>query len=114
MIGTVKFWNLDKAFGFISLEGEPDVFVHLSGLSPECSGYLTQGDEVQFRIIVDAKTRRQKAVEVSPRKPSVAEALREMRSLRQVLDNGLKGPGANDALTDLRHLLNELEQIAAA
>lgn len=45
--GTVKFFNSEKGFGFIEVEGEKDVFVHSSSLS----GFsLQEGDKVQFDV----------------------------------------------------------------
>lgn len=45
--GTVKFFNLEKGFGFIEVEGEKDVFVHSSSLS----GFsIQEGDKVQFDV----------------------------------------------------------------
>lgn len=46
-IGTVKFFNSEKGFGFIEVEGEKDVFVHSSSLS----GFsIQEGDKVQFDV----------------------------------------------------------------
>lgn len=45
--GTVKFFNSEKGFGFIEVEGEKDVFVHSSSLT----GFtLQEGDKVQFDV----------------------------------------------------------------
>ena len=45
--GTVKFFNDEKGFGFISEEGsENEHFVHVSGLVDE----VAQGDEVTFEL----------------------------------------------------------------
>lgn len=45
--GTVKFFNSEKGFGFIEVEGEKDVFVHSSSLL----GFsLQEGDKVQFDV----------------------------------------------------------------
>ena len=48
--GTVKFFNAEKGFGFISREGGDDVFVHFSNI--QGSGYKTldEGQTVQFDI----------------------------------------------------------------
>jgi CspA family cold shock protein len=45
--GIVKFFNSEKGFGFIEVEGEKDVFVHSSSLS----GFsIQEGDKVQFDV----------------------------------------------------------------
>jgi CspA family cold shock protein len=48
--GTVKFFNAEKGFGFISREGGDDVFVHFSNI--EGGGYksLNEGDKVEFEV----------------------------------------------------------------
>lgn len=48
--GTVKFFNAEKGYGFISVEGGEDVFVHYSNI--EGSGYrsLDEGQAVEFEI----------------------------------------------------------------
>lgn len=48
--GTVKFFNAQKGYGFISREDGPDVFVHFSNI--EGAGYrsLEEGQKVQFEI----------------------------------------------------------------
>jgi cold shock protein len=45
--GTVKFFNTEKGFGFIEVEGEKDVFVHSSALQGTT---LTEGDRVQLDV----------------------------------------------------------------
>jgi CspA family cold shock protein len=48
--GTVKFFNNEKGFGFISREGADDVFVHFSNI--QGSGYksLEEGQQVEFDV----------------------------------------------------------------
>ena len=48
--GTVKFFNAEKGYGFISREGGDDVFVHFSNI--QGSGYKTldEGQQVEFDI----------------------------------------------------------------
>ncbi len=50
VIGTVKWFNSSKGFGFIQREGGPDVFVHFSAI--EMGGYkaLNEGQQVEFTI----------------------------------------------------------------
>ena len=49
-IGTVKFFNAEKGYGFISRDDGDDVFVHFSNISG--SGYRTleAGQQVEFEI----------------------------------------------------------------
>ena len=53
--GTVKWFNNQKGYGFISDEAGNDVFVHFSGLSMEGFKTLDEGAEVEFDIIDGAK-----------------------------------------------------------
>ncbi len=48
--GTVKWFNEQKGFGFISREGEDDVFVHYTGIAGEGFKSLQEGDLVEFEI----------------------------------------------------------------
>ena len=49
--GTVKFFNADKGFGFISREGCDDVFVHFSNI--QGTGYKTlhEGETVNYELV---------------------------------------------------------------
>ena len=48
--GTVKWFNAEKGYGFITLEGGEDVFVHYSGI--DMTGYkvLEEGQAVTFEV----------------------------------------------------------------
>ena len=50
IVGTVKWFNAEKGYGFLAREGGPDVFVHFSAI--EGSGYksLTEGQTVEFSV----------------------------------------------------------------
>lgn len=50
MRGTVKFFNNEKGYGFISREGADDVFVHFSNIVGENYRTLDAGQEVEFDI----------------------------------------------------------------
>ena len=51
-IGTVKFFNTAKGFGFIAPEGgDKDVFVHATAVESAGMGTLTEGQRVSFDII---------------------------------------------------------------
>ncbi|EGK13296.1 cold shock protein CspA [Desmospora sp. 8437] len=49
--GTVKWFNADKGFGFIEVEGRDDVFVHFSAIQSEGFKSLDEGDKVSFEIV---------------------------------------------------------------
>ncbi|NLC17662.1 MAG: cold-shock protein [Clostridiales bacterium] len=53
--GTVKWFNNQKGYGFISDEKGNDVFVHYSGLKMDGFKSLEEGQEVEFEIVQGAK-----------------------------------------------------------
>ena len=53
--GIVKWFNAEKGFGFISVEGEDDVFVHFSAINSDGYKTLEEGQEVQFDVVDGAK-----------------------------------------------------------
>ncbi|AAS40649.1 cold shock-like protein CspB [Bacillus tropicus] len=50
MQGKVKWFNNEKGFGFIEIEGADDVFVHFSAIQGEGYKALEEGQEVSFDI----------------------------------------------------------------
>lgn len=48
--GTVKWFNSEKGFGFIEVEGGSDVFVHFSAIEGEGYKSLDEGQRVQFNV----------------------------------------------------------------
>ena len=50
MTGKVKWFNDQKGFGFIEVEGSQDVFVHHSAIQGEGFKSLKEGDEVEFEV----------------------------------------------------------------
>jgi CspA family cold shock protein len=54
-VGTVKWFNSTKGFGFIEREGGKDVFVHYSAI--EGAGYrsLEEGQKVEFTVVEGQK-----------------------------------------------------------
>jgi len=53
--GKVKWFNAEKGFGFISIEGEDDVFVHFSAIISDGYKTLEEGSEVEFEVVNGAK-----------------------------------------------------------
>ncbi|MDO4438854.1 MAG: cold shock domain-containing protein [Eubacteriales bacterium] len=51
MKGTVKWFNNQKGYGFISDENGKDVFVHYSGLKMEGFKTLEDGQAVEFDVV---------------------------------------------------------------
>ncbi|WP_010098722.1 cold-shock protein CspD [Ornithinibacillus scapharcae] len=48
--GSVKWFNAEKGFGFIEVEGGDDVFVHFSAIQGDGFKTLEEGQEVTFEI----------------------------------------------------------------
>ena len=48
--GKVKWFNAEKGFGFIEVEGGDDVFVHFSAIQGEGFKSLDEGQEVTFEV----------------------------------------------------------------
>jgi CspA family cold shock protein len=55
MLGTVKWFNAQKGFGFITTEEGKDVFVHFSGIVNQGFKTLEEGEKVQFDLIQGQK-----------------------------------------------------------
>ncbi|WP_078380259.1 cold-shock protein CspD [Sutcliffiella halmapala] len=49
--GKVKWFNNEKGFGFIEVEGGDDVFVHFSAIQGDGFKSLEEGQEVSFEIV---------------------------------------------------------------
>ena len=48
--GTVKWFNGDKGYGFLSREGGQDVFVHFSAIQGDGFRSLQEGQKVEFAV----------------------------------------------------------------
>jgi CspA family cold shock protein len=56
-IGTVKFFNTAKGFGFIEPEdGSKDAFVHISAVERAGLGTLNEGQKVSYDLVTDRKS----------------------------------------------------------
>ncbi len=49
-LGTVKWFNSEKGYGFIATDDGPDVFVHYSAIQMEGFRTLSEGDRVEFEV----------------------------------------------------------------
>jgi cold shock protein len=56
-IGTVKWFNGQKGFGFIQPDdGGKDVFVHISAVERAGMHSLNEGQKIEFELVTDRKT----------------------------------------------------------
>ena len=63
--GTVKFFNVDKGFGFIAPDGGgADIFVHISELERSGMRSLNEGQKVSFESKMDARKGKPNAVNI--------------------------------------------------
>ena len=64
--GTVKWFNADKGYGFISNDdGGDDVFVHFSAIEAQGFKSLAEGQKVTFNTETDARNGKLRAANVS-------------------------------------------------
>ncbi|HEY9078348.1 MAG TPA: cold-shock protein [Anaerolineaceae bacterium] len=49
-VGTVKWFNATKGYGFISQEGGADVFVHFTAIQKDGYRSLEEGQKVEFSV----------------------------------------------------------------
>ncbi|MCB1418220.1 MAG: cold-shock protein [Zhengella sp.] len=56
-VGTVKFFNTTKGFGFITPDdGKQDVFVHISAVERSGMTTISEGQKVSFEVVRDARS----------------------------------------------------------
>jgi CspA family cold shock protein len=55
VVGTVKWFNDQKGFGFIQVEGGKDVFVHQTAIQGQGFRTLTEGEKVELQIVAGPK-----------------------------------------------------------
>ena len=60
--GTVKWFNAEKGFGFIAVDGGPDVFVHYSAIQMDGYKSLDQDQRVEFDVTQGQKGPQAEAV----------------------------------------------------
>jgi len=60
--GTVKWFNDQKGFGFITQDEGPDIFVHYSAIDASGFKSLNEGDEVEFTVTQGPKGPQAQAV----------------------------------------------------
>ncbi|MGO4692055.1 cold-shock protein [Glaciibacter sp. 2TAF33] len=60
--GTVKWFNAEKGFGFITVDGGQDVFVHYSAIDMNGYKVLEEGQQVEFEVGTGAKGPQAEAV----------------------------------------------------
>ena len=60
--GTVKWFNADKGYGFIAVDGGRDVFVHFSAIESDGYKTLDEGQRVEFEITQSARGPQAEAV----------------------------------------------------
>jgi CspA family cold shock protein len=53
--GTVKWFNAEKGFGFIAVDGGQDVFVHYSAIQMDGYKSLDEGQRVEFEVVQGEK-----------------------------------------------------------
>ena len=49
-VGTVKWFNAEKGYGFIAMDGGADIFVHHSAIQMDGYRTLDQGQRVEFEV----------------------------------------------------------------
>ena len=56
-VGTVKFFNTQKGFGFIQPDdGSKDVFVHISAVEKAGMRSLAEGQKISYEIVADRRS----------------------------------------------------------
>ncbi len=54
-VGTIKWFNGEKGYGFIAAEGGTDVFLHYSAIQMEGYKTLQEGQKVEFEVVQGQK-----------------------------------------------------------
>ena len=65
-VGTVKFFNHNRGFGFIEpTDGGPDVFVHATAVESAGMPALTEGQKLNYEVKADERSGKSSAVNLS-------------------------------------------------
>lgn len=65
--GTVKFFNINKGFGFIAPDGGgADVFVHVTALERAGMRSIAEGQKLSFEVVRDNRTGKSAAANLQP------------------------------------------------
>jgi CspA family cold shock protein len=64
--GTVKWFNNEKGYGFIAVDGGQDVFVHYSAIQSDGYRSLDEGQRVEFEVAQGPKGPQADAVRIVP------------------------------------------------
>ena len=64
MQGTVKWFNSEKGFGFITTEEGNDVFAHFSQINKDGFKTLEEGQKVSFNVVEGAKGLQAENIEI--------------------------------------------------
>jgi CspA family cold shock protein len=62
--GTVKWFNNEKGYGFIAVDGGQDVFVHYSAIQSDGYRSLNEGERVEFEVAQGPKGPQADAVRI--------------------------------------------------
>ena len=62
--GTVKWFNSEKGYGFITQDNGPDIFVHYTAIQSNGFRSLNEGDKVEFEVPDGKKGKQASAVTI--------------------------------------------------
>ena len=66
-IGTVKWFNATKGFGFIQPDSSgADVFVHISAVERAGMRDLNEGQKIEYEVVADRRTGKSSADNLKP------------------------------------------------
>ena len=80
--GIVKWFNAEKGFGFITVDGGQDVFVHYSNIDMTGFRVLEEGQAVEFTVGTDGSVTSARVVNADPARIFNSEALNAVKRWR--------------------------------